>query len=429
MEKKNVQPIDIILTTFNRLNFLKHTVKKIYERTKYPYKLWIVDNNSSDGTQNWLKSAKAMGYLHDYIFLPENKGLAYGLSEGFKKVKSDYFITTQDDVVPPKLFSCCWLEQMLHLFKKYENDYGGISMRTQRTRRRDVDELRDIIDSPPSLASFLRIQKKSDIEIVGGFGNRKHWESPEFMKRMKRLKKKLAIATHLYCEDFGFMAHNKGYAKDCTSYYTYSKERVNQGELQPYPDIDEKSCIPLKINTERDRREQDKREAYYDYWGRDGRKSHKTPEQKELMKYAEKGKGCDLGCGHVKIHQNAIGVDIYPHKNVDIVHDCRDLWMFKDEELDFIVNSHTLEHMPDFIAVLKEWTRVLKKGGILAIAAPDGVIKPKYIANNGHKVNLGLETMRIVFKRMLKLKTLAAYPVVEGKKENQHVFIIVGKKR
>ena len=65
---KTIEPIDVILVTFNRLNFLKHTVKKIYERTRYPYRLWIVDNNSTDGTQHWLKAAKIQGFVYGTIF-------------------------------------------------------------------------------------------------------------------------------------------------------------------------------------------------------------------------------------------------------------------------------------------------------------------------------------------------------------------------
>jgi len=425
MDKK--ESIDIILVTFKRLHLLKQAVQKIYERTRYPYRLWVVNNDITDvQTIRFLKGAKTNGFLYDFFSLPKNNGLAPALTEGFKKVKSEYFVTTQDDVVPPDL-SPCWLERLLHLINKYP-EYGAIACRTQRIRHRQVDEDKELIDSPTSLATFFRIQKRSDIEQVGGFGNRPHWESPEIMKRMKQLKKKLAVATHLYCEDLGFMVSNKGYDKNDTQYNTYSKERVNQGELQPYPEVDPKTCIPLKINTIRDEKEQSKRDAYYDYWGRDGRKRHKTLEQLELARYAEKGKGVDLGCGMVKVHENALGVDLYPHKCVDILHDCRDLWMFQDNELDFVVNAHTLEHMPDFITTLKEWRRVLKTGGIMGIAVPDGEVKPEYILKQGHKLNIGLNTLKIVFKHILKMKTIRAEHV-KGKKEGQHVALIVGKKR
>lgn len=168
-----------------------------------------------------------------------------------------------------------------------------------------------------------------------------------------------------------------------------------------------------------------------EYWGVDFRiKNTKnlTEEQIELAKFCEKGRGLDLGCGKLKCHPNAIGVDIDKSSTAEIIADVTDLNMFKDNELDFIVNSHLLEHMPDFIAVLKEWKRVLKPGGILAVAVPDGEKKPKYIVYNSHKVNLGLNTLQIVFKRILNMKIIVSKNV-EKKSPNKFVAMIVAKKR
>jgi GT2 family glycosyltransferase len=84
----------------------------------------VVDNNSFDGTQDWLKYS---GEVNTYICLSENKGLAGAMIEGFHLVDSEYFVFTQDDVWPPDL-QPCWLERMLGLFKRNENKFVGISM-------------------------------------------------------------------------------------------------------------------------------------------------------------------------------------------------------------------------------------------------------------------------------------------------------------
>lgn len=262
-----IKPIDIVLVTFNRLDFLKTTVKAIYHRTRYPHRLIVVDNASTDGkTQAWLKHARINGFVSEHVFLEENKGLAAGFSAGFKLVKSDYFICTQDDLIPPDL-KPCWLERMYELFKKYEDDYAGISMRIQRIRHREVDENRELIESPTSLASVFRIQKKNEVEAIGGFGKRPHWESTAFINRMAAIKKKFGVATHLYADHIGFMIHNKGFEKGFTDYHTYAEERVDQGDDQPYPDIDPISNVPIKINTERDRGEHNKRLEFWKLMG------------------------------------------------------------------------------------------------------------------------------------------------------------------
>jgi len=431
---QSLEPISIIMVTYKRLHLLKRSVKKIYENVRFPHRLLVINNGKDDiETIRWLTFAKNCGYIYDFISL-ENKGLANGLTEGFKyfeKIKggiSEYVVTTQDDVLVPDLRPCI-LERLLHLFKKYESEYGAISCRTQRIRRRDVDENRDIIDSSPSLASFFRIQRSDDIQKFGNYFTKiPHWESPQIAISMKKIGKKLGVATHLYVDDSCFEISNKGFPVGFTDYLTYSKERVQQGALQPYPEIDEKTCIPLKINTPRDRSEQKKRDAYYDHWGREGKKKCKTQEQIALAEYAKEGKGVDLGCGMVKIHKNALGVDIYPHPCVDILGDCRDLWMFKNGELDFIVGAHILEHFPDFIGVLKKYKEKLKVGGILGMAVPDGEIKKKYILKQGHKNNIGLETLKLVFEHILKMEIIEARQVKKNN-PNKFVALIVGKKR
>ncbi len=47
--------------------------------------------------------------------------------------------------------------------------------------------------------------------------------------------------------------------------------------------------------------------------------------------------------------------------------------MFPDEYADLIYASHVLEHIShnEVLKVLKEWYRVLKKGGILRLSVPD----------------------------------------------------------
>lgn len=44
------------------------------------------------------------------------------------------------------------------------------------------------------------------------------------------------------------------------------------------------------------------------------------------------------------------------------------------ESLDFVFSSHLLEDFADWNPILKEWTRVLKKGGRLIILVPDKVL-------------------------------------------------------
>jgi SAM-dependent methyltransferase len=42
----------------------------------------------------------------------------------------------------------------------------------------------------------------------------------------------------------------------------------------------------------------------------------------------------------------------------------------ENESQDYVFSSHCLEHIPDYYSALEEWTRVLKKGGVLFLYLP-----------------------------------------------------------
>jgi predicted SAM-dependent methyltransferase len=68
-----------------------------------------------------------------------------------------------------------------------------------------------------------------------------------------------------------------------------------------------------------------------------------------------------------------LNVDIRPGNTVDVLADIEDLSMFKDGEITEIYASNCLEHFyhTETVRILKEWRRVLKKGGKCYISVPD----------------------------------------------------------
>ena len=238
----------------------------------------------------------------------------------------------------------------------------------------------------------------------------------------------MAMATNIYSSHSGFIS-NKGFVENDTSYLTYAENKKTQHIDQPYPEIDVKTLIPLKTNTPRDDREQQKRSEHYESYGLDGRKiNNLTLEQKELLLCTEEGVGLDLGCGRIKTGENSIGMDIYPFPCVDIIGEVDDLWMFEDNDLDFIVNSHLLEHLKDPIFALQEWNRALRVGGTLGVAVPNGEKYPKFILRSGHRSNFSMEQLRLIFKFKLGMK-ITRLELISNSKGEDRVILIVGIKR
>ena len=78
----------------------------------------------------------------------------------------------------------------------------------------------------------------------------------------------------------------------------------------------------------------------------------------------------DFGCGNRK-RPGAIGIDINPDTQADIVHDLNQFpYPFEDSTFDEIYADNTLEHLDNVIKVMEEMHRISKSGTIIVIIVP-----------------------------------------------------------
>ena len=83
-------------------------------------------------------------------------------------------------------------------------------------------------------------------------------------------------------------------------------------------------------------------------------------------------------------------IDLAKDKNIDLIADVSKPLPFQDNSLEEIFNSHLIEHIPwyETIEALKEWHRVLKKGGLLEIWTIDfAVICREYLKKDWQAVD------------------------------------------
>ena len=97
--------IGVVLVTFNRLEKLKVALTCYANQTKKPQYIIVVDNCSTDGTDEFLNKwrLKEEGFQKQILFLSENTGGAGGFYEGMKvacQERAEWIWVSDDDAYP-----------------------------------------------------------------------------------------------------------------------------------------------------------------------------------------------------------------------------------------------------------------------------------------------------------------------------------------
>lgn len=114
--------LDIILTTYNRIEFLKRTLGSIFVKTTgLPYRLFIIDDYSRDGTAEYLASLKNEHLC--YVMLSKKRnGIRYGFNMLWAEVEAynsfyesfPYLCYHQDDV---EIVDDKWAEKLIEAYQ------------------------------------------------------------------------------------------------------------------------------------------------------------------------------------------------------------------------------------------------------------------------------------------------------------------------
>ena len=101
----NIPNVDIVIVTYNRLAKLQYALD-CYDKQTMPFRtLIVVDNNSTDGTREFLEAWKLerSNYDRHVIYLPENVGGSGGFYVGEKyalTLNPDWVYISDDDAYP-----------------------------------------------------------------------------------------------------------------------------------------------------------------------------------------------------------------------------------------------------------------------------------------------------------------------------------------
>lgn len=99
--------VDIIIVNYNTAVFLERCLKNIKKNTFYPYKLIIIDNQSTDNSKRYLKKLQTQRI--QVIYNQKNLGTSKAWNQGIKAGHSKYILVLNPDTLVPK----GWLKKLV----------------------------------------------------------------------------------------------------------------------------------------------------------------------------------------------------------------------------------------------------------------------------------------------------------------------------
>jgi len=102
----------LIMPVCNNAHLTRQCINSIFETTLAPFKLIIVDNGSTDGTNNFLRAEERVLHIEG----THNLGFAKGINSALQMVETPYFALINNDLI----FSRGWLSTLLETFNHNE---------------------------------------------------------------------------------------------------------------------------------------------------------------------------------------------------------------------------------------------------------------------------------------------------------------------
>lgn len=119
--------VDILVTTYNRKEFLKKTLESLFEKTKLDYRLFIIDDCSTDGTQEYLMSLqhvniKAIHLLKERMGVVPCFNIMWNIIRFYDRFFEEvpYLCYMQDDCLVVKEN---WLAVLIDLYERLKTRY------------------------------------------------------------------------------------------------------------------------------------------------------------------------------------------------------------------------------------------------------------------------------------------------------------------
>lgn len=135
--------VNLTIVTYNRLECTKRCLASIFEHTNHPFVLTLIDNNSEDGTQEYLMSLLGNSlyakHINRIVLLDNNMGISPAYNLGWVLSDTPYYMKIDNDV---QFLRSDWLQSLVRVAEGHRDAAMiGFGKNSSGLRREDRDEL------------------------------------------------------------------------------------------------------------------------------------------------------------------------------------------------------------------------------------------------------------------------------------------------
>ncbi|WP_262897303.1 glycosyltransferase [Rufibacter psychrotolerans] len=144
---ENSIKISYILTTFNKLPYLKEVVSRLLSNIRDDEEFIVVDGGSKDGTREYLQDLYQQGLIHQFVSEPD-KGEAHGFNKGMLMARGELVkVITDDDAFYYPVIRAC---------KEYMLAHPEVDVMSAQTGLVNLEDLSSISLYDDCYANFMR---------------------------------------------------------------------------------------------------------------------------------------------------------------------------------------------------------------------------------------------------------------------------------
>lgn len=210
----------IVIISYNNLRYLRETVNSVISTVKVRYELIIIDNNSDELTQEYLRELQSEVDNIKIIFNNQNMGFPNAVNTAIRAAEGSYITILNNDIV----LTDGWLERMIAIAKMSKkvgivgpvsnSVSGGQLIKDSKYRRKNLADyslkikskyFKNVIEFP-RVAFLCTLIKKEVIDKIGGLDERfspGNFEDDDFCLRAQLAGYKTVIAQDVFIHHYG----------------------------------------------------------------------------------------------------------------------------------------------------------------------------------------------------------------------------------